>query len=684
MGLRMAHQLSNQPLKEQSDAAKEQTQEQAHTEEGIQRLADANRATEGINLPGRAEDDQREADQGKSGFKSELIHDFLTRIQEETKAQICALYLVNDNGLIKRAGIVGRGKDGTKLKHEQLGKEEFEFGQDSETIFSLILQSAEQHGRYGQPLFVSSACEDRPDLIEKIRQLERKELYDSGEIGGAVFYPIQGANWSFGVLFICNKTSAVTHEVDIKAYTPSDFLSIAVLAERLTYALLKYQGIQEQKINLDIQQYLSNWAKYAREIENLSHVKGAAAKSIIKKVIEDYDAILGRIVGMGHVKSATLRLKRSLDNKYVCLASRTREESGTKNNAPRPPGQECKIISDADDKLGLVAKAVKRKKYVLIRDISEPIQLTQFLNQEWIRANNFRDYICIPMLANEKVVGTLSLFTARNRFLASNDIVYLHTLANSIAIFTALIFAARPVAELDSALIDKVLNYAEHRRSDLLPNHPPDPNAANHPKELDRSDDMNSSTKAAAQGIPGQAARTHREANQQAEEIKGAIFISFCQADQAIADEIKADLQSLSIDTPRKVALSNHETSIRPVINWDDFESIIVLLSDQCSSDAGLKANEWAPIYSLSTSKLETTIIPIRISGHYLPAFLSSHPILAGQTPADRRQALARLSDYPSAGAIQADKVRYPMNKRHQAAMKARYQALAAWLEEAS
>jgi hypothetical protein len=103
---------------------------------------------------------------------------------------------------------------------------------------------------------------------------------------------------------------------------------------------------------------------------------------------------------------------------------------------------------------------------------------------------------------------------------------------------------------------------------------------------------------------------------------------------------------------------------------WRSFQVYILLLSDQSASDQRLRMTEWANINAEIWKDPLKRLVPIRISGTYLPAFLSKFPVLDGSSSHDLEQAASKVLTYPDAGHVAKAE---QMNEQLQSEMVKRY-----------
>jgi uncharacterized protein YnzC (UPF0291/DUF896 family) len=159
-----------------------------------------------VELPGRVEEfDSRQIPKSFSEKeqqqRSALIHDFLKDIQATVNAQVCSIFLINENGHLKRDGITGFDQYGQPLDERRYGTEEYPL--DGTSAVGKTAQPAD--GRYGHYLYIESVHNNCPDFVRGDKLKEQEAV--CGRIDPAVFVPIHGPNRSYGVLRVFNKVN---------------------------------------------------------------------------------------------------------------------------------------------------------------------------------------------------------------------------------------------------------------------------------------------------------------------------------------------------------------------------------------------------------------------------------------------------------------------------------------------
>jgi len=378
-----------------------------------------------------------------------LIDNFLTDIQSTVKAQMCSIFLINENGQLKREGSVGFDSNGLPIDATLLEAEEYPLDHSS-----AVGKAAESgNGRYGNYLYIDSIHDNCPVFVRIDKLQEYEAVF--GRIDAAVFVPIHGPNSSFGVLRVFNKVNPGNKPIPKMSFSPEEQIYLAQAAAYFGANLRELRKNQDQNFALDLQNnILLNWA--------LINQKVISSESRDKHRVHDeifsiYHSILRHLTlpADSYVKSANLRLIRS-DNKLAHVASYTRDEDGFKDNQPRQLPQ---LDRGARGSFNLVGEVAQSGKNCLIRDVSNVNSLNLFVNQSWIMENNLQDFLCIALKANGYTIGTLSLFTAKNRCLALEDQRYLEGVANSLGLYTSLIFSSPEVdrGTVDQNLLDSFL-----------------------------------------------------------------------------------------------------------------------------------------------------------------------------------------------------------------------------------
>jgi transcriptional regulator with GAF, ATPase, and Fis domain len=94
---------------------------------------------------------------------------------------------------------------------------------------------------------------------------------------------------------------------------------------------------------------------------------------------------------------------------------------------------EGRLDDDREPGSGFCAEAfdTKQPKIVMINETT----IAQFLNRKWIERNKFKSFGCVPILSNDKPLGTLSLFSSYDYNFYDSSLDLLEMIASYMASF---------------------------------------------------------------------------------------------------------------------------------------------------------------------------------------------------------------------------------------------------------
>jgi hypothetical protein len=606
-----------------------------------------------IELPGRVEEFDfcqipRSFSTEEQQQRSELIRNFLQDIQVTISAQVCSIFLINENGNLRREGIIGFDQQGQLLDERRYGTEEYPL--DGTSAVGNTAQPADS--RYGRYFYIESVHDNCPEFVRRDK-LQAQEAI-CGRIDPAVFVPIHGPNRSYGVLRVFNKINKEDNKpIPGAKFTVDEQIYLAQAAAYIGLNLRELRKSQDQDFSLVLQNnILLEWAKINQQVLSSDE---SNERKVHQEIHSIYHSILSHLARSSdsYVKSAILRLIRS-DTMLAHVTSYTRDEDGYKDNEPR---SRSPLDRGAQGRFNLVGEVAQTGKDCFIRDITGPDSIGLFVNQEWIQSNNLQDFFCIALKVNDDIIGTLSLFTAKNRCLALEDRRYLKGVASAIGLYTSLIFSSPDVerGKIDPRFLDRFLHtisppQAINLHTLLLEDATPSQASSLPAVSPEKRKTLHKPPEDPGPTAPASMAPAPTEPS------LGNIFVSHGEYDSEQA-KVLSDilLEVLSESLPLGVSKPCLTTSSSKAkdLAWDSFQTLIVLLSDQCSSDTQLRMSEWLHINTAIWNEPQKRVIPIRLSGDYLPAFLSKFKVLDGHTFDALRQSAALIPSYPSAGIIE-------------------------------
>lgn len=337
--------------------------------------------------------------------KQEIIQNALRIVCDKLNAQTAAIFLISKNGLLERAGIYGLDKDGKQINDNWFSEEKYEIGES----FTGKAAQPREGSRYGEIQYAK-------DLIDRELKLHSKEKYleKFGFLKCGIAIPLNGRNKTYGVLRVFNK-------IDKTAPQPKNTLTEALFSKDDVRLMLF--------LTTSIANALSNFRRdiQVEVLKYLSRLLIQPTPGTYGSLENVYQQVMDLIVQNPETafKAGILRSKnnesKTLDVKAVSISD---EIVGNRDNSPRKINDE-----------GFLWLIVDNRKRLILQDIQEDKQISQFKNKKWIKDNNFQSFGCFPLVAKDETVGTLSLYTGYNYEFYPDSINFLQGVADLIASF---------------------------------------------------------------------------------------------------------------------------------------------------------------------------------------------------------------------------------------------------------
>jgi hypothetical protein len=342
------------------------------------------------------------------------------------------------------------------------------------------------------------------------------------------------------------------------------------------------------------------------------------------------------------------------------IASWTNLEKGKKDKSARS-------IEEHPD--SIVARVYKDCHDLILYNYTQHKHFKRSNNKTWIIENKFRDFLCVALKVNEDCLGTISFFTGKRQILAKEDCRFLKTISNLVAVLLA-----SGLQQEDTSNSSGITNYGpsdsvlpsgtarEQKSNSNLLHQDVSPVSSLNFTQVLKSDS------ASDQANPTKISGTSRQG-------LGNIFVSHGIYDEDQAREISNHLADSLRCTSTKIEDISIVSSLsysKP-INWDSFQTFIILLSDACSTDNQLRMSEWVNINRAIWNDPQKKLIPIQLSGSYIPAFLNKFTVLDGFSADSRKHSTSLLLSYPSAAIIEKNNL---MDKGYKSIMEHRYREL--------
>ena len=323
----------------------------------------------------------------------EVIQKALKLVRGKLNSQVASIFLFTKNGVIKRRGINGIDKDGNSIENEWFFNEEYAPGA---SFSGKAIPSFKSESGFGEPQWSNDLHNDFT-LDEETKTPYSEKL---GSLKSAISVPLNGRYRTFGTIEVLNKLENnkfshndvywLTHIATIVANFISDFRRKKEVDgfTEITQKLIHIEAI-DQEFNLQEQ-----------EVYNLA----------VQKITEDYTPYKACILRIAD-KSGNLEFKAksgASDVNWLNIRENVKKTSS-----------------------GIAVEVFNTKEAIFIENIAA--QKNSFYNQELIKQNNFKAYVCIPLLIRGKVFGTISVFIGYCHEFSINHQHFLNNIAVTIA-----------------------------------------------------------------------------------------------------------------------------------------------------------------------------------------------------------------------------------------------------------
>lgn len=341
--------------------------------------------------------------------KRRTIEHALEIVLEKLHAQTAAVFLVDKDGWLKRFVLSGHDASGHKIRLSWYEEERYE-RENSSFVGSAAMPR--EGSSYGKIRYTSDLSAE-PNLSTEGKQ---RYLQKCGPLKSAIAIPLHGRGKIYGVLRVINKVNAETHKLDTTSVFDSydDVVWLSLLANNVANVLSDFAWRAQTKI--------------------LSYFHRALSDP--PDVLEYYQKAVDLLVQTPETlfKAAVLRVfDPKTENLRVVSTSLSNDLIGKRKNIPHKLGY------------GMAGWVAENKQHLILHHIRLENKLVRFrdkdwINHEWIRANNFQAFGCFPLISENTILGTLSFYTrcSHNFYADVNEFTFLKNITESIATFTLL------------------------------------------------------------------------------------------------------------------------------------------------------------------------------------------------------------------------------------------------------
>jgi hypothetical protein len=356
------------------------------------------------------------------GSKRELIQASLKLVRDKLFPQVASIYLFSKEGYLYCAGI-----DGVDLKGNPIREwfdEKYSVDDSDNPGFIAKAAKPDQDERFGKSQFLNFfASEQLP--------AEAWEHYTNklGMLNCGIAVPLDGRNKTFGVLAIINKVDEKTGiPLNSCAFSNDEYFWLSEICSLIATAISNYRKSQQDRFENDLAELLIS----SPQVEQPADVY----KEVVRRLTSENTAF----------KACVIRIKNEAGELEVIepfIAADTEEESQ-------------KLLEDRIDEVIKPGEGIpgwtaeKREPRIFQIDDSN---IGEFLiNEHWVRKNEFKSFGCFPLVANEKLVGTLSLYVAYKYDFHTSCREFLGRLTTLLASFIFRVTESRAIRSINEEI----------------------------------------------------------------------------------------------------------------------------------------------------------------------------------------------------------------------------------------
>lgn len=360
----------------------------------------------------------------------ELIQEALKLIRQKLNSQVASIFLFTKNGVIKRQGINGIDKDGNSIENSWFSDEEYAPGA---SFSGKAIPTFDAESGFGEPQWSNNLRKFAMHDQTQVPYLEKL-----GELKCGISVPLNGKYRTFGTLEVLNK-------LDDSKFSKNDVYWLTLIATNVANFISDFI----RKKEVDAFTKITKKLLYLEVIDKDFHLKEQEVYDlVVGKITEDYTPY----------KACILRIAN--DNGDLEF----RAKSGT---------------SDVDwfdmrsnvkkEFRGIAVEVYQTKKNRFIENTDSNIN--KFDNPEFIKKNNFKSYVCFPLLIRDKVFGTISIFIGYYHKFSIDHKDFLDKIAFMIAATVAKVHFIRDfrkVSQERDEATDKIISAIRFARVDYF------------------------------------------------------------------------------------------------------------------------------------------------------------------------------------------------------------------------
>ncbi len=343
----------------------------------------------------------------------EVIQKALELVRGKLNCQVASIFLFTKNGVIKRRGINGIDQEGNFIENTWFSGEEYAPGA-SFSGKAIPKYKPKHHAESGcgesQPQFGEPQWSN--DLLNDFtldHKTKNPYLEKLGKLQCGISVPLNGRYRTFGTLEVLNKLGEspfnyvpiiwlLLREIDCMAgilflresldkfskFSHNNVYWLTLVATTVANFISYFRRKKEVDGFTEITQKLI----YVEATDNeFDSTEQEVYNLVVEKITEDYTPY----------KACILRIAND-NGDLECKA-----KSGTSDVNWLNVREDVKQASS-----GIAGEVFKTKQTIFIENIDSEID--RFYNQELIKKNKFKSYVCLPLIVRGEVLGTISVF----------------------------------------------------------------------------------------------------------------------------------------------------------------------------------------------------------------------------------------------------------------------------------
>lgn len=319
----------------------------------------------------------------------EVIQKALELVRGKLNSQVASIFLFTKSGVIKRKGINGIDKEGNSIENSWFSDEEYAPGA---SFSGKAIPTFDAESGFGKPQWSNDLIND----FSTVQQTKIPYLEKLGNLRSAISVPLNGRYITFGTIEVINK-------LDDNKFSYNDVYWLTHIATIVANLISDFIRKKEVDAFSEITQKLI----YLEEIDKDFHLQEQEVYVLVVKKITEYYT---------PYKACILRIAN--ENKDLELKAKY----GTSD----VDWLNIKLDTKKVDS-GIAGEVFKTQKTIFIEYID--CEIDKFSNREFIKQNNFKSYVCIPLLMRERVFGTISVFIGYYHRFSNNHKYFLENIA---------------------------------------------------------------------------------------------------------------------------------------------------------------------------------------------------------------------------------------------------------------